>query len=65
GGGGVPGGPPGGAGGVRGALVGGGGGPPPPATAMLETLADPPREGPVRAEVRERLAVLSARGMPG
>lgn len=34
---------------------------PPPAPHLLATLADPPREGPVRAEVRERLALLARR----
>ena len=32
-----------------------------PAPHLLTTLRDPPREGPVRPEVRERLAVLAAR----
>ena len=32
-----------------------------PAEAMMTTLADAPREGPVRAELLERLAVLEAR----
>ncbi|MCE6961459.1 acetoin utilization protein AcuC [Cereibacter sphaeroides] len=39
----------------------GGGGRPPPAPGMLDTLRDPPREGPVRPEVRERLRRLAAR----
>ncbi|PTR19714.1 acetoin utilization protein AcuC [Cereibacter azotoformans] len=43
------------------ALDWGGGGRPPPAAAMIETLRDPPREGPVRPEVRERLARLARR----
>jgi acetoin utilization protein AcuC len=34
---------------------------PPPAATMLETLLDAPREGPVRAEIRDRLAVLALR----
>jgi acetoin utilization protein AcuC len=32
-----------------------------PSEALLTTLRDPPREGPVRAEVRERLLALAAR----
>ncbi|MFN4202766.1 MAG: acetoin utilization protein AcuC, partial [Tabrizicola sp.] len=39
----------------------GGGGRPAPEAAMLTTLLDPPREGPVRPEVRERLARLARR----
>ncbi len=39
----------------------GGGGRPPPAAAMLTTLLDSPREGPVRDEVRARLATLARR----
>lgn len=39
----------------------GGGGRPPPAEAMLTTLRDAPREGPVRAEVADRIAHLAAR----
>ncbi|OYW60532.1 MAG: acetoin utilization protein AcuC [Rhodobacterales bacterium 12-65-15] len=38
-----------------------GGSRPPPEEAMLTTLIDAPREGPVRAEVRDRLAVLARR----
>ena len=38
-----------------------GGARPPPAAEMLETLIDTPREGPVRAEIRDRLAVLARR----
>ncbi len=38
-----------------------GGGRPPPAGAMLTTLRDAPREGPVRAEIRDRIAALAAR----
>lgn len=38
-----------------------GGGRPPPAAHMTETLLDPPREGPVRPEIRERLARLARR----
>lgn len=34
---------------------------PPPARNLLTTLADPPREGPVRAVIRERLEVLERR----
>jgi acetoin utilization protein AcuC len=34
---------------------------PPPAPHLLSTLADPPREGPVRPALRERLAVLARR----
>ena len=37
----------------------GGGGRPLPEEAMLTTLLDEPREGPVRAEVRDRLALLA------
>lgn len=33
-----------------------------PAEAMMTTLIDAPREGPVRPEIPERLAVLAARG---
>ncbi len=40
----------------------GGGGRPPPDPALLTTLLDAPRPGPVRAEVQGRLAVLAARG---
>ncbi len=39
----------------------GGGGRAMPGEAMLTTLLDPPREGPVRAEVRDRLAQLARR----
>jgi acetoin utilization protein AcuC len=38
-----------------------GGGRPPPADALVTTLVDAPREGPVRAEVRDRLAWLARR----
>ncbi len=38
-----------------------GGSRPPPAPHLLTTLADPPREGPVRAEVTARLDVLAVR----
>lgn len=38
-----------------------GGGRPAPASHLLTTLADPPREGPVRAEILDRLARLAAR----
>lgn len=34
---------------------------PPPDPDMLQTLLDPPREGPVRPEIRERLAQLARR----
>lgn len=40
----------------------GGGGRPPPDPALLTTLRDAPREGPVRTELRDRLAVLARRG---
>lgn len=43
------------------ALSWGGGGRPPPDPQMTRTLLDPRREGPVRAELRDRLAVLAAR----
>jgi acetoin utilization protein AcuC len=33
----------------------------PPAAALVETLADPPRPGPLRAEVRDRLDRLARR----
>jgi acetoin utilization protein AcuC len=38
-----------------------GGGRPPPDAMMLNTLVDSPREGPIRAEIRDRLAVLALR----
>lgn len=38
-----------------------GGGRAMPGETMLTTLLDPPREGPVRTEIRERLAVLARR----
>ncbi|WP_137110579.1 acetoin utilization protein AcuC [Rhodobacter sp. SY28-1] len=38
-----------------------GGARPLPAAKMLETLLDPHREGPVRVEIRDRLAVLARR----
>jgi acetoin utilization protein AcuC len=38
-----------------------GGGRPLPQAQMLDTLIDPPREGPVRAEIRDRLARLARR----
>lgn len=44
-----------------GALSWGGGGRPPPDPALLTTLIDPPREGPVRLDIRERLAILARR----
>jgi acetoin utilization protein AcuC len=39
----------------------GGGGRPDPAPVMWSTLLDAPREGPVRAEIRDRLAILARR----
>lgn len=42
-------------------LTWGGGGRPPPDPGMLVTLVDPPREGPVRLDIRERLAILRRR----
>lgn len=39
----------------------GGGGRPDPVPQMLTTLLDAPREGPVRKEIRDRLAVLAHR----
>lgn len=39
----------------------GGGGRLPPEPHLLTTLADPPREGPVRADLRDRLAWLARR----
>jgi acetoin utilization protein AcuC len=38
-----------------------GGGRPPPDAEMLQTLLDPPREGAVRPEIRDRLALLARR----
>jgi acetoin utilization protein AcuC len=38
-----------------------GGGRPPPDPALLTTLLDAPREGPVRADIRDRLALLARR----
>ena len=38
-----------------------GGGRAPPTPALIDTLADPPREGPVRPEIRDRLARLALR----
>lgn len=46
---------------VLGGLGWGGGGRPPPDPALLTPLLDPPREGPVRPEIRDRLAVLARR----
>ena len=43
------------------ALTWNGGSRPPPDPALLTTLLDPPREGPVRSEVRDRLARLKQR----
>lgn len=42
-------------------LTWGGGGRAMPAEAMLTTLRDPPREGPLRAEVADRIAALAGR----
>jgi acetoin utilization protein AcuC len=39
----------------------GGGARPLPEDALLTTLLDPPREGPVRLDIRERLRILAAR----
>ncbi len=39
-----------------------GGGRAPPTEALLTTLVDPPREGPVSPALRERLALLARRG---
>lgn len=39
----------------------GGGGRPLPEEALLTTLLDPPREGPVRLDIRDRLAILRRR----
>ena len=38
---------------------------PPPAEALMTTLVDPPREGPVRTEIRAALARLAFRQMRG
>jgi len=46
---------------VLAALSWNGGGRPPPAPEMLHTLIDAPREGPVRPEIRDRLAQLARR----
>ena len=46
---------------VLAALSWNGGTRPPPAPAMLETLLDAPREGPVRQVILDRLEVLAAR----
>ncbi|WP_374641984.1 acetoin utilization protein AcuC [Tabrizicola sp.] len=46
---------------VLAALSWGGGGRPAPAPALLTTLLDAPREGPVRPEIRDRLAGLARR----
>lgn len=46
---------------VLSALSWNGGGRPPPDPALLTTLLDPPREGPLRPEIRERLALLARR----
>lgn len=36
---------------------------PAPAPHMMQTLRDDPREGPVRAEIRVRIAALAKRGV--
>ncbi|MFC3087816.1 acetoin utilization protein AcuC [Tabrizicola soli] len=46
---------------VLAALSWGGGGRPAPAPPLLTTLLDAPREGPIRPEIRDRLAGLSRR----
>ena len=46
---------------VLAALGWGGGGRPEPEPALLTTLLDAPREGPVRADIRDRLAQLARR----
>ncbi|HLQ19372.1 MAG TPA: acetoin utilization protein AcuC [Tabrizicola sp.] len=46
---------------VLGSLHWNGGGRPPPEPPLLTTLLDTPREGPVRAEIRDRLALLAKR----
>jgi len=38
-----------------------GGARPPPAPHILTTMRDAPREGPVRTEIRDRIAVLCRR----
>ncbi|MFN3971170.1 MAG: acetoin utilization protein AcuC [Gemmobacter sp.] len=50
---------------VLAALTWGGGGRPPPAPHLLTTLRDPAREGPLRADLRDRLALLARREQPG
>jgi acetoin utilization protein AcuC len=47
------------------ALHWGGGGRAPAPETMLTTLRDAPRNGPLRPQIRERLAVLAARPDPG
>ncbi|MFN4159548.1 MAG: acetoin utilization protein AcuC [Gemmobacter sp.] len=47
------------------ALTWGGGGRPPPAPHLSTTLRDPAREGPLRADLRDRLALLARREQPG
>jgi acetoin utilization protein AcuC len=42
----------------------GGGGRPPPAPGLLVTLADGPRNGPVRTEIHDRIAHLMHRALP-
>jgi len=46
---------------VLSALTWGGGGRPPPASALLHSLADPPRPGPIGPDLRDRLAILARR----
>jgi acetoin utilization protein AcuC len=46
---------------ILGQLTWNGGGRPPPDPALTETLLDPPREGPVRPDIRDRLAQLAQR----
>ncbi|MDX5350732.1 MAG: acetoin utilization protein AcuC, partial [Paracoccaceae bacterium] len=46
---------------VLAALSWGGGGRPAPEATLLSTLLDAPREGPIRPEIRERLAALARR----
>ena len=42
----------------------GGGGRPPPASNLLTSLSDPPRNGPVRTEITDRIAHLARRASP-
>jgi acetoin utilization protein AcuC len=48
---------------VLAALSWGGGGRPPPAPHLMTTLVDPPRDGPIRPEVAERVAHLVVRDL--